>query len=380
MGGMGGGMTGFFGGPGPAGGDNPAPGISQPASAVANYEIPHTDVRRVSPVETRTWDPAAPYLKKLHAAPRKEAFSVYMKDRVQHANSPTFFVDCADYFFNIHEPDLAIQVLSNLAEIAPDDAATLRILGHRLAIAGAFDLAVLTLEQVRRLRPDDPQSYRDLALVLAQRADADAKCQTWMSSCRSSGLVVSLDRGPRPSIHDDYARAADLLTEVVLRRWDQQRFAEIELLALMELNRVLVKAQRSGPAAETSKLDPRLVMPLDVDVRIVVTPCSDTFVHIEVVEPSGQRAYNGYGETVIGGLIGRFSAVQGPAEYLLHKAVHGPYLVRANAAESGRPLVSPLTLRVDMYTQYGRDNEQCRSQMVVLKNSKQPIFVGRMKF
>ena len=100
-----------------------------------------------------------------------------MKNRAQHANSPAFFVDCADYFFNIHEPDLAIQVLSNLAEMAPDDAATLRILGHRLAIAGAFDLAVLTLEQVLRLRPDDPQSYRDLALVLAQRADAGRKAR-----------------------------------------------------------------------------------------------------------------------------------------------------------------------------------------------------------
>ena len=46
----------------------------------------------------------------------------------------------------------------------------LRVLGHRLVQIGQLDLAVLTFEQVLKLRPEEPQSYRDLALMFARRA------------------------------------------------------------------------------------------------------------------------------------------------------------------------------------------------------------------
>ena len=57
------------------------------------------------------------------------------------------------------------------------------------------------------------------------------------------------------AIRSDYQRAVDLLTEVVVRRWEQQRFANIELPVLMELNRILVRARAYG--VEAADLDPR---------------------------------------------------------------------------------------------------------------------------
>ena len=52
-----------------------------------------------------------------------------------------------------------------------EDATLLRVLGYRLLQIGQLDLAVQTFEQVLDLRPEEPQSYRDLALALARRAE-----------------------------------------------------------------------------------------------------------------------------------------------------------------------------------------------------------------
>ncbi|MGA2257932.1 MAG: hypothetical protein ABSG53_24980, partial [Thermoguttaceae bacterium] len=394
MGGMGG-MGGGFGGMGGMGamtggmgngiGTGGEMGGGQIAPAVANYQIPPGSARRGPRIEVKTWDPAAPYLRQLRAASSKEAFAVYMRNRARFGDSPAFFVDCADYFFNQREPDLAIQILSNLAELELDDAAPLHILGHRLAQVGAFDLAVLTLEEVLRIRPEDPQSYRDLALVLAQRAEAAARLQALVhNGAKTPRAPPALPQGStseaaRRAIGSDYARAVDLLTEVVVRRWDS-RFAEIELPVLMELNRILVKARNYG--VEPGKLDPRLVKPLDVDVRIVVTSCAgNSGAKLEVTEPSVERAGGNHAQTAIGGLVGRPYAFAGPQEYLLHKAISGWYVVRVREAGNGNDsLLGPLTLRVDMYTQFGRENEQFRSLTVRLKNSREALTVGRIKF
>ena len=63
-----------------------------------------------------------------------------------------------------------MRILSNIAELNLDDAALLRILAYRLLQIGQVDLACDLFEQVSRLRPEEPQSFRDLALALAQRA------------------------------------------------------------------------------------------------------------------------------------------------------------------------------------------------------------------
>ncbi len=112
-----------------------------------------------------------PYLKDLQAAKGKDLFAVYMKNRTQYGTSPGFFLDCADFFQDSGDKELALQVLSNIAELELEDAALLRVLGHRLEQIGQLDLAVQTFEQVLALRPEEPQSYRDLALALVRRTE-----------------------------------------------------------------------------------------------------------------------------------------------------------------------------------------------------------------
>ena len=122
-----------------------------------------------------------------------------------------------------------LRVLTNVAELKLEDARLLRVLAHRLAQVDELDLAIELFDRVRRLRPEEPQSCRDLALALDRRAGARSRLAARLAP---------------PSI-DDYTRALALFGEIVDREWDA-RFPEIEVIALIEANRIQSILERNG--------------------------------------------------------------------------------------------------------------------------------------
>ena len=350
-------------------------------------------------IAIRAWDPKTPYLAELKSAKPQAVWGVYMKNRVKYGNSPSFFLDCADFFHGRAEIDRALQVLSNIAELELENPAMLRVLGHRLVQRRRFDLAVLTFEEVLRIRPGEPQSYRDLALALAARAEAVGSSQMLSIDPIDPGPTVApppAPKAPRPprgvkhmtvadtrAIHarvrDDYARAIKLLNDVVMKHWE--RFPEIEVIALMELNRLIPRAKAFG--LKEIPVDPRLIKVLACDVRIVMTWDADsTDIDLHVIEPSGERAYYSHNRTTIGGLVSKdFTRGYGPEEYLVRKAMHGVYTIQAKYyGSSSAKLLGAVTLRVDIFTDFGGDDEQHRSITLRLKEKKDIVPVGKIEF
>ena len=114
-----------------------------------------------------------------------------------------------------------------------------------------------------------------------------------------------------------------MLYTVVTRDWD--RFPEIEVIALMELNRTIAAAKRAGVNTAAFGVDPRLVKLLDLDLRIVLTWDADlTDMDLWVVEPSGEVANYTHHLTTIGGHVSRdVMDGYGPEEYVLEKGHEG---------------------------------------------------------
>lgn len=298
-------------------------------------------------IELANWNPDTPYLKKLSGVNKLGRYATYLTLRPEYATSPSFFLDCANVFFTDGETRLALRVLSNIAEMDLENPALLRILAHRLAQQGELALARGVFEKVLKLRPDEPQSYRDLAAVLDQM--------------------------------EDYRQAVKLLYHVVLNDWE--RFAEIELIALMEMNRVIARANRQG--VKKFDVDPRLVKLLDLDIRIQLTWDADlTDMDLWVFEPTGEKAYYGNNRTQAGGLVSRdFTQGYGPEEYLIHKAVRGTYKMQANYyGSSGPTLTGPVTLQLDIFTNYGRTNEERKTVTLRLEGVKDVIDICEIKF
>jgi tetratricopeptide (TPR) repeat protein len=326
----------------------------------------------------KPWEPDTPYLKELRAAKADDRFAVYMKNRAGYGNSPAFFLDCADFFREQGLPELALQVLSNVAELQLEDASLLRVLGYRLLQLGYLDLAAQTFQQVLDLRPEEPQSYRDLALTLARRAEKTAAERN-----APSGAQPGQGEGLREideSVRADYSRAIDLWIQIVLKRWDN-RFPEIELIALEELNHVVPKAKAAG--VSDIPLDPRLIRLLDVDIRIVMTWHADaTDIDLWVTEPSGEKAFYSHNRTTIGGLVSRdFTGGYGPEEYMVRRAANGMYKIEANYYGSrATRLIGAVTVQVDVFTNFGRPTESHKSLTVRLKEAKETVLIGQIEF
>jgi hypothetical protein len=254
---------------------------------------------------------------------------------------------------------LALRVLSNLAELKLDNPQVLRVLGHRLLQWGETDLSILTFEDVLRLRPEEPQSYRDLALALARRAEAS-------------------DNKDRR--RDDLSRALELLNTVVMGQWDG-RFAGIEMIALEEANAILPLAKRAD--VKEIPIDDRLTKLLDVDVRIVMTWHADnTDIDLWVIEPSGEKVDYSHNRSVIGGLISDdFTGGYGPEEYMVRRAMPGVYKIKAHFYGSQSvELLGSVTVQADVYTNYGRASQKRESLSFQLRQKEDVYEMGEIEF
>jgi Ca-activated chloride channel family protein len=336
---------------------------ARPMAAAAPQAAPPPPVRRKSKsakkpgapqrpspsISIKPWDPKTPYIEALKQAGPADYLKVYLEQRSGYAGSPAFYLDCASFFFRQNQPELALRALSNITELELDSPPLMRIVAHLLRQKGYLELASLMFGEVKRLRPEEPQSLRDLSLV----HDLMGKPQ----------------------------EAIGLLYKVVLGEWD--RFNEIELIALVEMNRIIARAQRAGKNLDLSAIDPRLIKLLDLDVRIVLTWDADmTDMDLWVIEPSGEKAFYGHRRTKIGGLVSRdFTRGYGPEEYLLKKAMPGGYEIKVKYFASHAPkLAGAVTLQATVYSNFGRSDEKRQEITLRLRRSKEMLSVGTVSF
>jgi tetratricopeptide (TPR) repeat protein len=277
---------------------------------------------------------AAAYSMRLRAAASSELYRIYLDERPGYSESPVFFIDAADLLYAKGQPELALRVLSNLAELDLENRQTLRTLGHKLMEIGEGRLAVIVFKKVQELSPEEPQSFRDLGLAYAAVGD--------------------------------HQRAVDTLYEVVLRPW-HNRFPEIELIALADLNTV---AARKPGALDLRRIDPRLLRNLPVDVRAVLTWDADnTDVNLAVTDPNGQVLYPGGGISFQGGRMSQnYSGGYGPEEYSLRKAKPGKYQFVAHFAGQRQQFVGggSTYAHLRVYTRFGNGAQTERSYGVHL--------------
>ena len=62
-------------------------------------------------------------------------------------------MDCADWFAGKGEKALAIQILSNLAELELENRSLLRVLGYKLRYMGELEQAKYIFEIVKNMFP-----------------------------------------------------------------------------------------------------------------------------------------------------------------------------------------------------------------------------------
>jgi Ca-activated chloride channel homolog len=328
----------------------PCDGFSQQGADPGREASPRSAQAAIT---IKPWQADTPYLAAIINGAPGQAYRVYLEQRPHYATSPAFYFDCSDYFLTHQERPLGLRILSNLLELSFDDAPLMRMYAWRLQQAGELDLAISILERIHSQRADEPQSYRDLGLALGLRGE----------SLGSS---------------EDIIRAMELFYEVIMRQWD--RFPEIEIIALMELNR-LIHLARKKQMGVPEGFDRRLERHLDLDIRISMSWDADlTDVDLHVFEPEGEHAYYGHNLTEIGGLVSRdFRDGYGPEEYVLRKALPGVYTIKAHYyGSTQQSLTGPCTVTATVFTNYGRADEKKQVLMLRLDRPSDQVLVGEI--
>jgi len=300
-------------------------------------------------VRLKAWQPDAPYTARMRKAAAVDMYRIYLDERPSHAGSSAFLLDVAGLMLERGQRDLGLRVLSNLAEMELENRHVLRVLAYRLMEAGAPRLAIPLLERVQEMAEEEPQSFRDLGLALA-----------------ASGQEQ---------------QAIEQLYQVVLRQWDW-RFADVEQIALSELNSIVARAKAAGRTLNTRAMDSRLLRNLPVDLRVVLTWDADNSdMDLHVIDPDGERAYYGHQLTYQGGRMSRdFTGGYGPEEFMLRNAKPGIYRVEVNYFGSGQQIVTgATTLQLHFTTGFGTQKADDKMVTLRLKEQGSSILVGEFE-
>lgn len=304
-------------------------------------------------IELKAWNPKTPYLDIL----KKEtsvlsAYNKYLEIRDYYSNSPMFYIDVADFFDQKGEKELAIRILTNLIEIDLDNYELIKALAYKLEYFKEYDLAKNIYKKVLELRPEEPQSYRDLALAYELAGDYQD----------SFNLLYKIYNGE------------------LLFKDEDERFDGIESIVFVELSRLV---SQYGNKLKLSKYQKKFFKSIPVDIRIVVDwNHNDTDIDLWVIDPNGEKAYYKNLETMIGGRMSTdMTEGYGPEEFMLKKAIKGEYKIMIDYyADNVQKISGPTILKVKMFTNYGKKNEEKQTIIVKLDKEEDYIEVGKLFF
>ncbi len=313
---------------------------SEPAKRIADASSAPTSI------QLKAWSPDTPYLSRLRGARDGELYAVYLDEREGYRESSAFFLDVAAHFFERKQSDLALRILSNLAEMNLENRQLLRLYAYRLNEAKQFALAIPVFERISQLAPNEPQSWRDLALAHADNG------------------------APQPAI--------DHLWTVVSRPW-HVRFAGINMIALAELNAIVAHTKQT---IDTSRIDRRLLRNMPLGLRVVMAwDTDDTDIDLWVIDPNGERSsYDNRLSYQGAAMSPDATGGYGPEEFALRDPKSGKYVIHAQFYGHRQQVVSNgTTVMVRVTAGFGTTQAKDEWMTLRLTKGQETLRIGEVE-
>jgi len=320
-------------------------GMGRGAGQVQVVSRHSTSMETTVSVEIKEWDPQTPYMKILKKSQDGELYKDYLKLKDGYEDQPSFYFDVTDEFVNRGQKDKAVVVLSNIVEMKLDSVELLLTAANKLMELGEYQYAVDVFEKILKLRGEDPQSYRNLALAY-QAAGKNQK-------------------------------SLEMFYKILTGTWE--RFEDIKQIVFVEMNNLI----SLNPGMNLSDINKKLIFAMPVNVRIVLGwSTDDTDIDIHVRDPYGETAFYENRQTRIGGRVSEdITDGFGPEEFMLKNAVDGDYEIWTNNYGDSRQSISgPTTLYLDIYTFYGTKNQTHKRVLVRTENVKENNVIGTVNF
>jgi TonB-dependent SusC/RagA subfamily outer membrane receptor len=281
-----------------------------------------------------------PYLRALNIATSvEEAYQIYLIQRELYKESPSFYIDVYDYFKKWKEPKIGLRILTNIAEIDNDNYELLRAFAYKLEEANNNLLAAFIYSRVLELRPEDSQSYRDLALVY-----------------KEIGLAQKA-----------FELLNSVVSEKIYQKEGRRKFKGVQSIAKHELNERLSNKKNNEKE--------------EFDIRIVIDwNHNDTDIDLHVIDPNYEDCYYGNTKTKIGGRISSdMTQGFGPEEFTLKNAVKGDYYLKVKYfGDRYQKVENPTFMKITIFKNYGKLNQTKKIKVVRLTNKQDNIVVSKV--
>lgn len=300
--------------------------------------------------------PKTPYLTSLSFFKDKEAaYSFYLTQRESYKETPHYYIDVSDYFYRkFNDRKYSERILSNIAEIDADNYELLKAYAYKLEERKNRDLVLFMYQQILELRPEDAQSYRDLALAY-----------------QNLGLCQ---------------KAFDLFLNIVdksLYENNKHRrvFKGLQNIAAQEI-KLLIQEYKDDLDAE--KIPKEYLLSAEkVDLRVVVDwNHNDTDIDLHVIDPNLEECFYSHSRTQQGGKMSKdMTQGFGPEEFILEKAKKGFYYIKIKYfGDRKQKIESPTFMKVTIYKNQGKTNQEKNIKVIRLTKQDKEEMIAKIEF
>ena len=282
-----------------------------------------------------------------------EAYSLYLSQRKNYLKTPVYYTDVSNHFKEAYnDVDYSSRILSNIAELDFDNYELLKVFAYQLQANNQDRLALFIFKRILELRPEDAQSYRDLALAYQNVS----KCQEALDLFNS------------------------IITGDIYKNNNRRVFEGITLIAKNEI-KYLIKKYRDD--LDLSEINKELLNEVTYDIRVVVDwNHNDTDIDLHIIDPNLEECFYSHPSTKIGGRMSPdMTQGFGPEEFVLKNAVKGDYFVKIKYyGDRYQKADNPTFMKVTMFKNYGSKNETKETQIIRLTKSDDEEIIAKLTF
>ncbi|MBN4085477.1 TonB-dependent receptor plug domain-containing protein, partial [Flavobacteriaceae bacterium AH-315-B10] len=274
-----------------------------------------------------------------------EVYSHYLKQRLNYLNDALYFANVSNYIDQWGNKELSSKIRSNVLEINSKDVAALRFVAYKAAQQDVF-LAKRIYERIAQLKPNEAQSYRDLALIYQE-----------------TGY---------------YQKALDIYNNIEGNSYPNVNFSGIKKVITNEMKRLILLHKKE---LTLSKIPNKYlnIKEINNDVRIVFE-WNDRKAEFDLQFVNPQNKFFTWSHTTLENAARlQRENIQGfnTEEFLLIDAEKGEWLINVEPKLQGKK--TPVVLKYTVYKNYGKANETKTSKVLILNNIKDKQMLGKIK-
>lgn len=257
-----------------------------------------------------------------------DSYIAYLECRNEYRTSTKFYFDVAQFFADRNEKEIALRILSNIAELDQENYELYKGLGYKLKAMGQHHAASYVFKKVLAWRPMEPQPYRDYGLSLVD----EGKLQ--------EGL--------------------DMLIEGITRKYAANipnLFRGVQEIFFTDINGLVARY----PDLKVKEDFRKYVKPVDSDVRVILSwNLADSYIDLHITDPNSELCdYRNMNTSTGGQFSSDFAGGYGPREFIQHKAVKGTYRIQTNYyGDNIQKVAGPAMIMVEVYKNFGTSKEQ----------------------